>query len=180
MLAAMRYKSYVWPYNPRTFEIEYRRKLIQHRLPLSGCISQNLGPSARVFKGEGEFVGADAYKQFEELAEVFYIDSPGILSHPLWPSVKVYFTKLELKEEPQEDYVRYAFEFEECADGKRQFGSSYSKAVLHVVSEGETLGSIAADNNTTLSNLIILNPDIKNPNMLTAGTEINVQSGVNS
>lgn len=180
MLAAMRFKNYVWPYNPRTFEIEYRRKLVQHRLPLSGCISQNMGPSARVFKGEGEFVGPNAYEQFEELADVFYVDTPGFLSHPLWPTVKVYFTKLELKEEPQEDYVRYAFEFEEYADGKRQFGSGYTKAVVHTVSEGETLGSIAADNNTTLSNLIVLNPDIKNSNMLVPGTKINISGGVNT
>ena len=178
MLASMRFKDYVWPYNPRTFEIEYRRKLVQHRLPLSGAISQNMGPSARIFKGEGEFVGPNAYKLFEELADVFYIDTPGILSHPLWPSVNAYFTKLELKQEPQEDYVRYSFEFEEYADGKRQLGSNYTKAVIHIVSEGETLGSIAADNNTTLSNLILLNPDIKNPNMLTPGSEISLQSGV--
>ena len=174
MLPAMRFKNYVWPYNPRTFEIEYRRRLVQHRLPLSGCISQNMGPSARVFKGEGEFVGANAYKQFEELAEIFYLDTPGILTHPLWPSVKVFFTKLELREEPQEDYVRYAFEFEEYSDGTRRFGSSISKAVVYTVSEGETLGSIAAENNSTLSELIVLNPDIKNSNILAPGTKINI------
>ena len=173
MLASMRFKNYIWPYNPKTFEMEYRRKVIQHKIPFSGTATQNLGPKACVFKGYGEFAGSNAYKQFKALAEVFREDSPGILSHPLWPSVNAYFTKLELKQEPQEDYVRYSFEFTECSETvKNRSGRITVSEAIHMVKIGETLGSIAADNNTELEKLIILNPNIKNANILAPGTEV--------
>lgn len=177
MLASMRFKDYIWPHNPRTFEMEYRRKVIQYRIPFSGIVSQNMGINACVFKGEGEFVGLNAYKRFTELAAVFYEDTPGMLSHPLWPSANVYFTKLKLMQEPQEDYVKYSFEFEECLDGKASAaGREYIKRATHIVKPGETLGSIAADNNAELSELIILNPEIKNLNVLTPESMIILQS----
>lgn len=178
MLAPMRFKTYVWPHNPKTFEMEYRRKIIQHRIPFSGIVSQNMGINACVFKGEGEFVGMNAYKRFTELAAVFYDDTPGVLSHPLWPSATVYFTKLNLMQEPQEDYVRYSFEFEEYLDGERsKAGGEYITRATRIVKQGETLGSIAAENNMSLSELIILNPEIKNANALTPETAIIIQSG---
>lgn len=177
MLASMRFKTYVWPHNPKTFETEYRRKIVQHRIPFSGIVSQNMGTDACVFRGEGEFAGQYAYKRFAELAAVFYEDTPGVLSHPLWPSANVYFTKLQLLQEPQEDYVRYSFEFEECLSGEKSpLGSEYITRATRIVKPGETLGSIAAESNMSLSELIVLNPEIKNANMLTPETAIIIQS----
>ncbi len=173
MLASMRFKDYIWPFNPKTFEMEYRRKIIQHKIPFSGNITQNMGPVACVFKGEGEFVGENAYKQFKALAAVFYEDTPGILTHPLWPTVQVYFTKLQLMQEPQTNYVRYSFEFEEWGNGKESIAKKgYVKELTHMVKAGETLGSIAAVKGTSLDKLIKLNPNVKNPNILPPGSTI--------
>lgn len=178
MLASMRFKTYVWPHNPKTFETEYRRKIVQHRIPFSGIVSQNMGTDACVFKGEGEFAGKNAYKRFAELAAVFYEDTPGVLSHPLWPSANVYFTKLELLQEPQEDYVRYSFEFEECLSGEKSpLGGEFVTLATRIVKPGETLGSIAAEISSNLVELLALNPWIKNGNVLTPNTEIVVKSG---
>lgn len=174
MLSSMRFKHYIWPYNPKTFEMEYRRKIIQHRLPFSGIVSQNMGTNARVFKGEGEFTGKNAYEQFKALANVFSEDTPGILTHPLWPSVNVYFTKLVLKQEPQENYVKYSFEFEECPSAVGKEKAAAIGVALHRVASGETMGAIAANNNTSLDNLIVLNPGIKNPNIIAPGTMIRI------
>lgn len=70
------------------------------KLPFSGHVVQDLGSCARVFSGEGEFFGEDAYAQFRRLAEVFNEGGAGLLSHPLWPSVSAVFQKLSLLEEP--------------------------------------------------------------------------------
>ncbi|NCB64148.1 MAG: peptidoglycan-binding protein LysM, partial [Clostridia bacterium] len=32
-LTAMRYKSYVWPYNPHTYTIDYERRMAVHGVP---------------------------------------------------------------------------------------------------------------------------------------------------
>ena len=36
MLAPMQYRDFVWPNNPRVFEVEYRRTLHSYKLPFSG------------------------------------------------------------------------------------------------------------------------------------------------
>ena len=69
-LSSMRYKSYVWPHNPETFTVEYRRQVAAHKIPMGGCVLQEMGVTYRVLQGEGEFAGADAYREFERLAGV--------------------------------------------------------------------------------------------------------------
>ena len=61
-LSSMRYKSYVWPHNPETFTVEYRRQVAAHKIPMGGCVLQEMGVTYRVLQGEGEFAGADAYR----------------------------------------------------------------------------------------------------------------------
>ena len=36
-LSSMRYKSYVWPHNPETFTVEYRRQVAAHKIPMGCC-----------------------------------------------------------------------------------------------------------------------------------------------
>ena len=36
MLAPMQYRNFVWPNNPRVFEVKYRRTLHSYKLPFSG------------------------------------------------------------------------------------------------------------------------------------------------
>ena len=54
-LSSMRYKSYVWPHNPETFTMEYRRQVAAHKIPMGGCVLQEMGVTYRVLQGEGEF-----------------------------------------------------------------------------------------------------------------------------
>ena len=42
-LSSMRYKNYTWPHNPETFVVEYRRQMAAHKVPLGGCVLQELG-----------------------------------------------------------------------------------------------------------------------------------------
>ena len=54
----MRFGSFVWPNNPRTYTISCKRQTAVHKVPMGGFVVQDLGRTATVMKGEGEFFGA--------------------------------------------------------------------------------------------------------------------------
>ena len=110
-LASMRYKSFVWPHNPRVYSIEFERAMALNKIPFGRYVLQNLGLTRRVMRGEGEFQGADAYEQFKKLATVFYEETPGTLVHPLWDTTTAWLVELRLEQEPRPDYVKYSFTF---------------------------------------------------------------------
>ena len=176
MLAPMKFRGFTWPNNPATFEVELRKTLHSYKLPFSGFSVQNLGVQNRVFKGEGEFVGPDAYDSFRRLAQVFSQSGSGWLEHPIWPPVKVHFAKLKLMQEPREEYVSYSFEFWESED---QSGytpgdilpdrSKYISAQVN-----DTLALIATRYEKQLTELIRLNPQITNPDIIDEGQLVRI------
>lgn len=186
-LAAMRYKDYVWPHNPRTYTIDYERRMAAQKVPFGRYHLQDLGLTRRVMKGEGEFVGPTAYEEFKKLASVFYQSGPGPLIHPVWQAAEVYFVELSLRQEPRADYVSYSFTFWESstqtdtairreetvsAGGGGTTGGSAGRT--HTVTAGETLWGIARDYGLELTELIALNPQIKNPNLILPGEQVTV------
>ena len=114
-LAPMRFKEYVWPHNPRVYEISYQKQIAVHAVPFGKYTLQNMGRRQRVLRGEGEFAGIGAYAEFKRLATIFYGETPGTLVHPLWDTTTAYFVHLSLRQEPTRDYVSYEFEFWECS-----------------------------------------------------------------
>ncbi|MCC8091483.1 MAG: LysM peptidoglycan-binding domain-containing protein [Oscillospiraceae bacterium] len=187
-LASMRFKDYVWPHNPKVYEIRYQRDVVSHRVPFGTYILQNMGRRNRVLRGEGEFAGADAYTEFKKLATVFYDGTPGVLVHPLWDAAMAYFTALHLKQEPTENYVAYDFEFWECYDGystgltvlsggEAVAGESGEAAdtLYYTAVSGDCLWSIAAAYDLSLTGLLALNPQIRNPNLLAVGDTVRVR-----
>lgn len=193
----MRYKNFTWPHNPRTYTIEYRRVMGNHKVPYGRYHLEDMGLTRRVMKGEGEFVGEDAYDQFKALATEFYSEGPGPLIHPVWQGSNAYFVELSLSQEPRQDYVRYTFTFWESYDGyggkaglTQEKGASEAAAgtgnsvqtaarenggVRHKVKKGESLWKIARDYGVELAALLKLNPGIKNPNLIYAGQEVRVK-----
>ena len=151
---------------------------------------QELGESYRVLKGEGVFVGKDAYEQFKTLMEVFREEGPGLLVHPVWPTERAYFASLEAVEEPLPDFVRYRFEFWEDwtgydsglkeipveNSGESDSGASApgSAQTVHTVRKGDTLWGIARQYGVELTALIRANPQIKNPNLIYPGEAVNI------
>ena len=189
LLTPMRYKEYVWPHNPRVYSIDYERIMAVNKVPFGLYYLQDLGRTRRVMKGEGEFIGEDAYTQFGQLANVFYSGGPGQLIHPLWQTANAHFVSLRLEQEPMRDYVRYSFEFWEeanyysgpvrtwTAQTSQSSGSDQAAQTIPVyyqVVKGDTLWSIAMRYGMTLSDLIALNPQIKNPNLIHIGDEVRV------
>lgn len=197
-LAPMKYKDFTWPHNPRTYTIEYRRSMGAHKVPFGRYHLQDLGPTRRVMKGEGEFFGPDAYDTFKALASVFYSDGPGALIHPVWQSSNAYFVELSLAQEPRKDYVRYTFTFWEGYDGYAAYArtapagktpgsgegiggetsggaASPGTELWHTVAKGESLWKIAGDYGVSLTAVIALNPQLKNPNLIYPGERVRVR-----
>lgn len=188
-LTPMQYKGYVWPHNPRIYTIRYERKVAVHKIPFGRYAMQDLGLTRRVMTGEGEFYGPGAYDEFKKLATVFYQSGPGALIHPVWQSAKAYFVDLALAQEPRKDYVRYTFTFWEDFEGysqsltaKTAVGTATTTTTTtaaasgqyHTVVQGETLWAIAQTYGSTLGRLMVLNPQIKNPNVITPGQRVRV------
>lgn len=171
MLAPMKYRNFTWPNNPTTYEVELRRTLHSYKLPLSGFQVQCMGVQHRVFKGEGEFVGPDAYDSFRRLAKSFSYTGAGWLEHPVWPPVKVYFAKLSLKEEPREEYVSYSFEFWESEDQTGYTASELDPNKSKYISAeyNDTLALIATRYSKQLDDLAALNPQIASTMVLEEG-----------
>ena len=192
MLSPMRYKNYIWPHNPRVYSIDYEKNLVVHKIPFELYRLQNLGRTNRIMAGEGEFVGENAYSQFGMLANVFYENTPGLLVHPLWQVSSAYFVSLRLEQEPRPDYVRYSFVFWEDhspsgdlvlrvtgsaggTEGGAQSAAASSAPQYHRVVKGDTLWALAQTYGLTLSELVALNPQIKNPNLIYVGDEVRVK-----
>lgn len=93
-LTPMRYKDYIWPSNPGSYRISFRRVVAEHKLPFGRSVTQDLGQVCRVLEGEGEFAGEGAYEEFKRLATVFYGGGAGVLVHPVWMTTRAYFTEL--------------------------------------------------------------------------------------
>ena len=185
-LRPMQYKGFLWPHNPRTYTITYDRQVAVHKVPFGRYAMQDLGMTHRVMRGEGEFVGPEAYDTFRALASVFYEGGPGTLLHPVWQSAQVYFVALALTQEPRKDYVRYTFTFWETYSRYRDTlapagasdegsasqsggGTTSPGGRTHTVAQGETLWGIAQAWGVTLGELLAKNPQLKNPNVIQPG-----------
>ncbi len=175
MLSAMRYKDFIWPHNPRSFRVLWQRRVAVLDAPGGRFHLQELGKTCRILRGEGEFYGPEAYATFEKLIRTFQQDGPGVLVHPVWYSQTMYFTRLELTQEPRADYVAYAFEFTENRGlVERPLGKHLGSvaAERYVVRPGDSFWSIAQAHSLEAEALLKLNPDISNPNLLRPGQEV--------
>ena len=137
---------------------------------------QNLGLQNKIIRGEGEFVGPQAYESFRRLAALFEENKGGKLVHPVWPTMRAYFASLSLKQEPKEDYISYSFEFWEYigsafedsseAIDDTDYGnpvSDISRVRYYSAGENDTLRGISQLKGVALTVLMELNPEITNP-----------------
>ena len=67
----MRFGSFVWPNNPRTYTLSCKRQTAVHKIPMGGFAVQDLGRTATVMQGEGEFFGAGRMTRFRSCCRSF-------------------------------------------------------------------------------------------------------------
>ena len=178
-LTPMRFKTYVWPHNPKVYSIDYERKMAVNKTPFGRYVLQDLGQSNRIMAGEGEFVGEGAYREFGKLASIFYDPGPGQLVHPLWQTSNAHFVSLRLEQEPRADYVRYSFVFWEDSGQETavkrvtaEQQTDRKTAAVHTVAQGDTLWGIARQYGVSMERLLELNPGIRNPNLIRVGEQV--------
>lgn len=175
MLTAMKFRDFVWPNNPHSFEVIHRRALKSRKLPFQAYRVQDMGEDLCIFKGAGEFIGENAYGDFLRLAELFIDGSPGVLVHPVWPATEVYFASLKLKEEPTENFVSYEFEFWQNSDGNKRDKVKLKLApAYYTLKSGEGVADAVLKSGVSLDTLLRLNPQIKNLNLLGEGDRLRV------
>lgn len=174
----MRFGSFVWPNNPRTYTISCKRQTAVHKVPMGGFVVQDLGRTATVMKGEGEFFGANAYDTFLELQAVFQKGGRGALVHPVWQTEGAYLTELELTQEPRDDYVAYRFTFCEAPGAAEEpaagIGQTDGKR-FYELREGQTLWTVSNAYGLSMTELLRLNPQIAKPNEVQSGTRVRVR-----
>lgn len=173
MLSAMRFKDFTWPHNPRTFHVLWRRRVCVLDAPGGRYCVQDLGRTCRILRGEGELCGPDAYRDFERLQRVFLSEGAGTLVHPLWHSQRVFFTRLELTQEPRQDYVAYAFEFTETRDEEAPSAKALPEE-RYTLAAGDTAWSVCARFGLDTAALLALNPGVANLSELAPGQEVRV------
>lgn len=116
-MSLLKYKSYTWPNNPHTYRETLSREPLYVTVDGVSTYSK-MSSTHRVITGSGAFFGESAYDDFRELVELAEENSPGTLVHPVWGSRYCYLTRLELNQEPKENYVSYSFEFTQAkSDG---------------------------------------------------------------
>ena len=115
----LRFKNFLWPQNPHTYREEFLREPVYGKNELDETVFLGMGPMKRTVTGEGVFFGEGAFEAFRTLSALFGESSCGSLVHRVWGSRNVWFTGLELTQEPKDNYVSYRFTFREAtADGE--------------------------------------------------------------
>lgn len=116
-MMALKYKTYTWPNDPHTYREVLSREPLYTTQNGTSTYSK-MGATHRIITGSGVFYGEEAYDHFLELLEIADDNTPGELHHPIWGKRHCYLTKLELIQEPRENFVSYSFEFTQArSDG---------------------------------------------------------------
>ena len=107
----LKFRNYVWPQNPHTYRETCWKDPEYFRNAEGQDLFTGLSGKKCIVTGEGVFFGENAYQNFRDLAAELDNETEGVLVHPLWGSRSVYFTRLEMTQEPRENYVSYRFTF---------------------------------------------------------------------
>lgn len=171
-LEPMRYKGYIWKYNPKQISVTSQRNVKEIPLPSADSSVKDLGGMKRIVKGIGEFFGVSCMDDFEELRMVLHEGGSGYLSIPKMEPFLAAFKYLEMIEKAEPDIISYSFEFWET-DEKGAVPYGYSP-LYHTVEERETLWDVAYKYEKDILELLKKNTYIKRPDTLAAGDKVRI------
>lgn len=112
VLGKIRYKNFVFPYNPERTVLKCGRSYIQHKYPsLAGAELEDFSVDAISITGEGVFFGKGCYKAFRQLYKTFKRKKVGKVSHPVFTEVtRGLMVNLEGHIEPETNVIHYSWE----------------------------------------------------------------------
>lgn len=165
-LPLMRFKTFVWPNNPKTIEVVHKG-IMSEESKKSGEIDRFI----RIVRGEGEFFGHSAVNSYKKLSDLIHEKSSGWLYLPGVARFEAVFSKVSLVGEPGPDVLRYSFEFQEIV---KTFDGELDKKYYDVDSD-TSLWEIANIFEVKVEKLIELNPEIKNPSFIKGGERIRIR-----
>ena len=111
-LGKMIYKSFKFPYNPKTTGFKCDRAYIKHKYPgLVGNELEDFGVNAISITGSGCFFGKNAYSNFNKLYKEFKKGGVGKVYHPIYKDItRGIMVNLEGTVEPEVNVINYTFE----------------------------------------------------------------------
>ena len=158
----MRFKTFIWPNDPKNLNITMVKNSKIHYLPSLGPTRYQVGIDYRIIEGTGEFFGSKCYKQFSKLTKVFTESSSGELSISPLPPIKAFFSELSMLESPGPNIIRYKFKFIEDLSCVNRSKSTTNQTFYHL-KENENLWNIANKFDIKIENILKNNPLISNP-----------------
>ncbi len=105
------YKSFIWPVNPETLHMEYRRDPLFAEDPSGQPTYIGMGEKQCIVSGTGEYTGPLAMETFQQMAEVFAESTSGNLILPEGDMIQAYFTRLTMDQDSRPYLIRYSFTF---------------------------------------------------------------------
>lgn len=110
-LSSMRYKSFIWKFNPSSCSYSCNKAYAEHKYPgIDGVEIEDMGTGAVTISGEGIFFGDNAYSNWVKLQKEFKKSEPGEISHPIFTDVtRGLMVKLSANIEPRANYVSFSF-----------------------------------------------------------------------
>lgn len=163
-LPLMKFKTFVWPNNPKAIEVMHKTAGGED----SGGEKERI---LRIVRGEGEFFGHSAVKSYMTLAGLMHDKTPGGLYLPGIGFLEAVLCRISLIGEPGPCAVRYGFEFQEAA--KAFVGETDKK--YYEAEVDTSLWEIANAFGVKVERLAELNPQIKNPSFVKAGSKVRVR-----
>ena len=153
----MSYKDFVFPVVPYVIRISDKRNISNRTVPYGGSVVEDLGNTARIISGEGEFYGENCVNDFMQLKSVMAKGGGGMLYIPSQSPIYAVFENLELICSDIEDVVRYSFRFVECFENINQ-----TERCIH--GDGKScLWDISYRYGIDIDSLVLMNPHIRRP-----------------
>jgi len=107
------FKTYTWPTNPDTYREDMVREGVYRETGSGEKVLSGVGTLKRVITGSGVMIGTNAYANYTALARLLEDPEKGVLTHPVCGSRTVYFTRLQMTQNPKPNNIAYSFTFEE-------------------------------------------------------------------
>lgn len=168
-LVPMRFKGFEWHHNPAEISFECNKQVNELKSPNGKAYIQNMERRNMLVKGRGQLFGEDCLEQFDRLFRLFRQGGAGVLAIDKMEPIFAVFESLKISAEPKPDVLEYEFVFREIMNKKQG-----NKQSVYVIKNGETLWDVSYITGIKIDTLVMLNPEIKRPDEVCGGFEVNL------